>query len=289
MKPLFYALRPKQWIKNLFVFLPLVFGMKLFDVAAASRTAAAFALFCMMSSAVYLLNDVLDYPRDRFHRTKRLRSVASGKVTRQTALWVSAMLASAALAGASVLDASVTVWLAVYLAGNALYTLYLKDVVILDVFCLGAFFILRIATGTAAADVHFSYWMVVMVALLAMFLGFNKRRQELRFTRDPDKQRTVLAKYGAYFIDQMISMLTSSIVVVYILYTLDERTVRQFGSHHLLWSVPFVYYGIFRYLYLVHRRKTAEDPTLVLYTDGMMLLNLLAWVGVCIAVIYFKG
>jgi len=160
--------------------------------------------------------------------------------------------------------------------------------VIVDVFCIGGFFLLRIIAGTAMARVDFSYWMIFMATLLALFLGFNKRRQELRlFEQKAISSHPALSKYSTYFIDQMIAVITSSIVVVYMLYTVDARTVKEFGNRHLIYSIPFVYYGIFRYLYLVHKYGEGDDPTMVLFSDNKMQLNLALWAIICVSVIYF--
>lgn len=289
LEAILYSLRPKQWIKNLFVFIPFIFGKRLFISPYNVEALACFGLFCLISSAVYLFNDVLDAKSDRAHRVKRSRPVASGALSAGTALAAAFLLAASALGGAYALDPRLSAVLFVYLALNLLYTVYLKRLVIIDVFCIGFFFLMRVVAGTVTAEVALSHWMVFLVVLLAMFLGFNKRRQELvNEGASAVVHRSVLEKYSPYFIDQMIAVLTSSIVVVYMLYTVDERTVREFGTTHLIYSTPFVYYGIFRYLYIVIRRKEGEDPSLVLLKDGVMLVNLLAWVLVCIGVIYYK-
>lgn len=286
---LLISLRPKHWIKNGFVLVPLVFGHQLFNYPENVRVLAAFALFCLMSSAMYLINDVEDREKDRAHRAKRLRPIASGKLALGPAVAVAVLLAAISL-GCSRFVAPGLGWiLLAYFVLNLLYSRYFKHIVILDVFCLGFFFLLRIAAGTVAADVEFSYWMIFMVFLLAMFLGFGKRRQELKTLKAGAEagQRAVLSQYDAYFIDQMVSVLTSSIVVVYMIYTVDARTIHEFGTTHLIYTVPFVYYGIFRYLFLIHRKRMGEDPTLILLSDGPLLVNLASWIAVCVYVIYF--
>jgi 4-hydroxybenzoate polyprenyltransferase len=289
MKQLLIAMRPKHWIKNLFLFLPLVFGEKLFSSPENYRVVIGFLIFSVTASAIYLLNDVLDMENDKLHSVKKLRPLAAGSVSPRTAVGTAVLLCALALFCGFKLDFYFGLSLVSYVVLNFLYMKYMKHVVILDVFCLGIFFVVRIIAGTALADVAFSHWMIFMVVLLAMFLGFNKRRQEFQqMGEDAVSHRSVLAKYNLYFIDQMISVLTSSLVIVYMLYTVDERTLRGFGTAHLYYSVPFVYYGIFRYLYLVHKRKTAEDPTFVLLSDGMMQLNLVLWAAICVGVIYFK-
>jgi 4-hydroxybenzoate polyprenyltransferase len=286
---LLLALRPRQWIKNLFVFIPLLFGKQLFILPTLFATALAFIFFSLMASAVYLINDIYDRERDRRHRTKKLRPIASGKVTVRTATILAVALTLFSLIGAWLLSQGLAGVLLGYFLLNLLYSRMLKNVVIIDVFCIGVFFFLRIAAGTLVSGVPFSYWMIFMIFLLALFLGFIKRRQEIVILkRKPDEHRQVLSKYSQYFIDQMISILASSIVVVYMLYTVDQRTAAVFQTKHLILTIPFVYYGIFRYLYLIHQHQWGEDPTMVLYKDRMMQLNLAAWAFVCVAVIYFK-
>jgi 4-hydroxybenzoate polyprenyltransferase len=290
LKFLFFSLRPKQWVKNLLIFTPLIFGQQLFNMPLLIKACGAFVFFSLIASAMYVFNDLQDYHKDKLHRTKKLRPIASGKITRQEAWFLCFGLTLISLAGGFLIQLNLGMVIIFYLLLNLFYTRLLKEIVIVDVLSLGAFFVLRIIAGTVVAEVEFSYWMIIMVMLLATFLGFNKRRQEIKNAGSSlaTEQRSVLNKYNLYFIDQMISVLTSSIVVVYMLYTIDERTVSEFGTRHLLWSTPFVYYGIFRYLYLVHKRRMGEDPTTTLLTDRMMQINILIWIGVCVFVIYFK-
>lgn len=290
MKYLFFALRPKQWIKNLFIFLPLIFGKKLFDYPINLKVLAAFGIFCLASGAVYLVNDILDVKKDRVHPLKRLRPVASGKLGIAQAVFAAAILGVLSITLSFVLDANFGMITVIYLTFNFIYTKVLKDVVIIDVFCLSGFFLLRVMAGSVTAKVGLSHWIIIMTGLLALFLGFNKRRQELRLlSADAARHRFVLTKYNGYFIDQMVAIVTSSIAVVYMLYTVDVRTVREFGNTHLMYSIIFVYYGIFRYLYLMHKLKKEGDPTRIIFFDKVFQLNFILWVISCILVIYFGG
>lgn len=288
MTPLWLALRPKQWVKNLLLFLPLTFGKKLFVFPDNLKTAAAFFLFSLAASAAYLVNDLLDSERDRRHPHKRRRPIASGALKPKQAaraaflIWIAAILLSFRL------DTRFGWIISIYCLLNYAYTKFLKNVVIIDVFCIGGFFLLRIAGGSAASDVALSHWILLMTVLLALFLGFNKRRQELGLLdRKTASARDVLGQYNTYFIDQMVAVVTSSIVVAYLLYSIDPRTVQYFGTGHLLYGIPFVYYGIFRYLYLVHRLGAQDDPTHLLLSDRPMQVTVVLWVLVSIAVIYF--
>jgi 4-hydroxybenzoate polyprenyltransferase len=288
MKYLFFSLRPKQWIKNLFIFLPLIFGRKLFVFPANVKSAIVFILFCMASSAMYLINDIIDIERDRAHPTKRLRPIASCKVSVKQAAFTAFILGILSVIFSFKLNIHFGYVVIIYVVFNLIYSKVLKDVVIIDVFCIGGFFLLRLISGSIVAGVGLSHWIVIMITLLALFLGFNKRRQEFMILEvKVAHHRRVLTKYSLYFIDQMIAVITSSIVVSYMLYTFDSRTVNEFGTKDLMYSIPFVYYGIFRYLYLIHKIREDGDPTRILLSDRMMQLNIALWIIVCTAVIYF--
>lgn len=288
MKYLFFALRPRQWIKNLFIFLPLIFGKKLFHFPTNLKVVFAFSVFSIAASAVYLINDIIDVEKDRLHPTKQLRPIASGKVSIKQAQIVALILSILSIAFSFLLDLYFGLVVLAYLVFNLIYSKFLKEAVIVDIFCIGGFFLLRIIAGSAVAGVEMSHWIIIITVLLALFLGFSKRRQELKLLeRKVTSHRQVLTRYNTYFIDQMVTVITSSIVVVYMLYTVDARTVKEFGTKHLIYSIPFVYYGVFRYLYLIHKLHKDGDPTRILLSDRKMQLNLALWIIVCIFVIYF--
>jgi len=288
-KYIFLSLRPRHWIKNMFIFLPLIFGRKLFILSAILKATAAFFLFSMAAAAAYLINDIVDLEKDKLDPTKGLRPIASGKVGIKQALATSLVLIILSVTFSFILNVYLGWVIIAYLLLNFIYTKILKEIVIIDAFCISSFFLLRIIAGSVIEDIIPSHWLIFMTALLALFLAFIKRRQELKlFETNAVIHRQVLIKYNAYFIDQMIAVIMSSIVAVYMLYTIDRRTVAELGSNHLIYSIPFVYYGIFRYLYLVHRHGKGEDPTLILFSDTKMQINLILWIIVCIAVIYFR-
>ena len=287
-KYLFFSLRPKQWTKNLFIFIPLIFGKKLFIFPNNYYCLGAFFIFSMASSAVYLINDLIDVEADRLHPTKRLRPIASGKVNKSIALGAGSFLGFFAIYLSFMLNNVFCYIVIAYFIFNFIYSRFFKEIVIIDVFCLGIFFLIRLLVGSVLAEVEMSHWLIIMVSLLSFFLGFNKRRQELKLLEKKAIQhRHVLAEYNLYFIDQMIAIITSSIVITYMLYAVDARTVRKFGSNNLMYSIPFVFYGIFRYLYLIHKVFRNGDPTQMLFSDKMLQIDVLMWIGVCIAVIYF--
>ena len=289
MKNLIIALRTKHWIKNLLVFLPLVFGNKLFVYPANIKAIGAFLLFCLASSVVYLINDIYDLKNDKKHPTKKMRPFASGKISLQQIQIAIVLLSSFSIFVSFLLNKQLCGILITYIIFNTVYSSLLKNIVIIDVLCIALFFLLRVMAGTAVIGVVYSHWMIFMTCLLAIFLGFNKRRQELKIYKESSEgYRPVLAKYNTYFLDQMISVTTASIVIVYMIYTVDERTVGTFGTNHLFYSIPFVYYGIFRYLYLVHKKNIDGDPTSALLADITTQVNLFLWILACILVVYFR-
>jgi len=287
-KHFFIALRPKHWIKNLFIFLPLIFGKKLFVYPTVLRSIAAFCLFFLAASGSYLINDIIDSERDRLHPTKRSRPIASGKLNVRQGLIVALLLQVFAILVSFIFSVPFGCIIAAYILFNFIYSKVLKDVVIVDVFCIAGFFILRIMAGSVAGNMAMSYWIIVMTVLLALFLGFNKRRQELNLYGEAAfGYRAVLKKYSRNFIDRMIMIVTSLILLAYILYTIDGRTVRELGTCNLVFTIPFVYYGIFRYLYLIHKVQKDGDPVQMLLGDRMMRVDLALWISACIWVIYF--
>ncbi len=289
------ALRPRQWSKNLFVFGPLLFSHHMTEPDVDIRSAGAFALFCLASSAVYLLNDLLDLEADRQHPVKRLRPIASGEISRHAALAIAVVLAAAAISGSMLIGLLFTSLVAAYIVLNISYSLGLKNVVILDVMMIGTGFVLRVLGGVAAisrpgAPVSPSHWLVLCTILLSVFLAFTKRRAELTLLEDKaSDHRKVLTSYSLSFLDQMISVVTAATLMCYILYTVDERTVNHVagGSRGLLLTVPFVMYGIFRYLYIVYHRETGDNPAAAVMGDRTLLVSLALWALLCSAVVYY--
>jgi 4-hydroxybenzoate polyprenyltransferase len=287
MKYLFFSLRPKHWVKNFFIFLPLIFAKKLFSCPANLKTAAAFLLFSLSSGVAYLINDIADIEKDKLHPTKKLRPLAAGKISLKQAKVYALILGILSVAASFMLNANFGWIVSGYLTLNILYSKILKNEVIIDVFCVSIFFLLRISAGSFIAEIEMSHWIILMTILLALFLALNKRRQELiLLDKNAILHRQSLARYNVYFIDQMVAIITSSLVIFYALYTVDSRTVREFGTHHLIWTIPFVYYGIFRYLYLTHKLKKEGDPTRILFLDRKLQLDILFWISACIFIIY---
>jgi len=290
------ALRPKQWIKNLFVFGPLLFSRRMREFTTDLRALTAFVLFCLASSAVYILNDVMDVEADRQHPRKRFRPIAAGEISRSSALTLALLLVVVVLICSLLLSPVFAALILTYMVLNTAYSLGLKQVVIIDVMIIGAGFVLRVLGGAAAIGVSPSHWLVLCTILLSVFLGFTKRRAELTLLQDKaSDHREVLYRYSPAFLDQMVSVVTAATLMCYILYTVDARTLRVVTgeSRGLLLTVPFVMYGIFRYLYVVYRLERGGSPTTALLHDKMLLACIALWALLCMAVIYspehFKG
>jgi 4-hydroxybenzoate polyprenyltransferase len=283
------TLRPKQWLKNLFVYAPVIFANELFVRGQMLRASAAFAIFCAVASATYVLNDVLDREADRQHPVKRYRPIASGRVPLGVALVTAAVLAGSALGAATFLGLAFAATVLAYLLVTVGYTLYFKHSVILDVMFLAAGFVIRVAGGAVVVSVPASEWLFLCTLLLALFLGFSKRRHEITLLEaGAASHRRVLEHYSAELLDQMIVIVATSVILCYILYTVWPATVEKFGSNHLIFTVPFVIYGIFRYFYLIHQRQSGGDPTGALLTDRPLILDTLLYGAVAVAVIYFR-
>ncbi|MBZ0272699.1 decaprenyl-phosphate phosphoribosyltransferase [bacterium] len=286
--------RPGQWIKNFMLFPALVFAGRLTDTRSVAAVAGGFAAFCLLSSSVYFFNDIRDVEQDRRHPNKRFRPIASGQVPIALAHRAMIFLAAAGLAGMLALNLiTLTAGLDVfaialaYLALQIAYTLHLKHVVILDVGCIAAGFVLRVLAGAAILDVPIGMWIVICTTLLALFLGFGKRRHELvLLSGGAGEHRRILQEYSPYYLDQMIAVVTASTVIAYALYTLDPVTVAKLGTDKLPFTIPFVIYGIFRYLYLVHQREEGGSPSKVLVSDRPLLANIALWFAVVVVLLY---
>ena len=287
LKALVSAVRPKQWIKNLIIFGPLIFSLNLMDPARVLLTLRAIVTFCAISGAVYLLNDVIDRDRDRQHPIKRLRPVAAGDLSIASALVAMAVIALAATISAWTLGPRFLVLILAYVLNNILYSLKLKHVVLLDVGSIALGFVLRVLAGAAAIQVEASPWLIMCTILLASFLGFSKRRHELILLADNEEiHREVLEDYSRRLLDQLILISASTTLMSYALYTVSDKVIDYFGTTNLIYSVPFVIYGLFRYLYLVHMRNSGGSPTETLLTDPPLLISIALWLAACALIVY---
>jgi 4-hydroxybenzoate polyprenyltransferase len=278
--------RPKQWTKNAFVMAPLLFSGHALEAAAVAAALQGFAAFCLAASAVYAFNDVNDRLEDLAHPSKRFRPVAAGRITTGQARLTAVLLAASSMAVAFLAGLPVAGWIALYLVLNVFYSSGLKRVVLLDVFCISAFFVLRLLAGSAAVGVKSSVWLLVCGGLLSLYLGFAKRRHELTVLGDgAADHRGVLAHYSAPFLDQISSVLLSVTIVAYLMYTLTSETAHRVGSDALSYGAVFVLYGVFRYLYLVHRRDLGT-PTETVLEDRPLLITVALWIAYSAWLIY---
>lgn len=294
------ALRPHQWTKNLFVLAPVLFEHRFDQVGKNVRALAAFGIFCLLSSAIYLLNDVVDREADRAHPKKRLRPVASGEVPVALALALAGVLAAGAVtwAWAGLHSRGVLLVSIAYLAIQIAYCLAFKRMVVLDVLCIASGFVLRMIAGSSAAWVRQSAWILVCTIFLSLFLALCKRRHEVTSLGEAASgHRATLADYPAALLDQLIAAATSATLVTYALYTVDERTLAMHGFTYngqpapvLAATIPFVIYGIFRYLFLVYRRDGGGSPTVTLLGDVPSLVNgVLYLAAVIVLFLGFRG
>jgi 4-hydroxybenzoate polyprenyltransferase len=285
--PLVASLRPGQWTKNFLVFAPLVFAQQALERQALLRSLAAFAIFCLASGSVYLINDLLDRASDREHPLKRRRPIASGAVTPPTAAVAAVLTGSGALLAAALLDGRLALILVIYLLVNLAYSRVLKHLVILDVMTIASGFVLRVVAGGVAVGVAISSWLLLCTSLLALFLGFGKRRHELVLLEvNAASHRPILSEYSPYFLDQLIAVVTTSTLVSYALYTMDPAVHQKLGTPYLPLTIPFVLYGIFRYLYLVHQKQEGGDPSQIIFSDRPLLADILLWGATVFVILY---
>ena len=280
-------LRPAQWVKNLLVFAALIFAKHLFVPESVGRALIAFASFCLLASAAYVFNDLLDVENDRRHPVKRSRPLASGRVSVAAGRALAVGLAAVAVAIAAPLGRSFVEIAVAYAVLQVLYSIALKNLVILDAMTIAAGFVLRAVGGGVAIAVQVSPWLIICTFLLALFLGFSKRRHELvLLEEEAGAHRASLREYSPYFLDQMISVVTASTVVAYAFYTVSPEVREKLHTDSLYLTIPFVLYGIFRYLYLVHQREGGGNPTHELLSDRPLWVNLLLWIGTAVWLLY---
>lgn len=269
-------MRPLQWTKNALVFAGLIFTRSVFDLDPFLTTIAAALVFCAASSAIYLINDVRDIEQDKHHPRKRFRPIASGEVSVRQAVIAAAILLSGGLIASFLIRPAFAAVIAGYLALMVSYSYMLKRLVILDVFAIAAGFVLRAAGGAVAIAVPISPWLYVCTMLLALFIGFAKRRSEIVLLEgQAGRHRANLDAYTIGMLDQIIGIVSSATVMAYSLYTFDAASVPENKS--MMLTIPFVLYAIFRYLYLVHRHNLGGSPEVLLFTDRPLLLCIAGW------------
>lgn len=286
LKPYIKLLRPHQWVKASFVFVGVFFAHAWNDPVALLAATLAAAAFSLAASAVYVFNDFADRERDRLHPVKCKRPLAAGTVKPTAAIILGAGCGATALALAWSAGPVVLALIAGYFVMNAGYSMGLKHVAILDVFIIAAGFMLRLLAGTVGIGIEPSQWLLLCGLMITLFLGFAKRRAELyALHADAGSHRRVLDEYDPVLLDQMITVCSAGSLVTYSLYTLSPQTIALHGTDQLVWTVPLVLYGMFRYLYLLHRQKGGGDPAAELIGDRQILASVVCWIALVLALL----
>ncbi|OHD56657.1 MAG: hypothetical protein A2Y33_13120 [Spirochaetes bacterium GWF1_51_8] len=282
-------MRIPHWIKNLFIFVPLVFSMNFLAVPLILRSLYTFAAFCLVSSSVYILNDLIDRDKDKLHPLKKHRPLASGKVSPALSIALAALLFLGGLAVTIFINLNTVLAFSGYFAVTLLYSLALKNQVILDVFLIAFGFVLRVIAGAAAIDVAVSNWLFLTTLFISLFIGYGKRRHELVILEESShKHRPVLKDYNVRLLDYMIVIAVTLTIITFSLYVIDPDTIQRFGTRSLLYTLPFVLYGMFRYMYDIYGKGEGGDPADIVIRDKHILIDV-ALCGILILVIlYFK-
>jgi 4-hydroxybenzoate polyprenyltransferase len=287
IKYIFKAMRPRQWTKNGFIFAALVFDRKLLDMVSLERTVLTFFLFCLLASSVYLINDILDIEADRLHPVKKNRPIASGKLPVSLALTIAILLLVISLGGSYFLSVSLLIIFCIYFVLNLAYSKWLKHIPIIDVLVIAACFVLRVAAGVSVIQVQrFSPWLYIVMTLLALYLGFGKRRAELSVMVPENNQshRKVLSGYSMDLIDQLITIVSSTTIIAYSLYTFSAVNLPE--NHAMMLTIPFVLYGVFRYLSLIQIDKVGGEPEELLLRDRPLQITIFLW-GLSVVGIFY--
>lgn len=280
--------RPKQWLKNLFVFAPILFAGQMMNFDLVIKGLLAFIAFSLTSSIVYIINDIVDRDADRIHKKKRYRPLASGEVNVKEALIFAFIFAVIVILILLKLNIIFAIVVGVYVTMNLFYSLKLKHIVILDVFIISLGFMLRVEGGAAAIEVPISSWMILTTIFLSLFLAISKRRAELTGSENDnfENQRKVLSHYDVAFADQMNTVAVTGTIICYALYTVSSKAVNTFHTENLIYTTPFVIYGLFRYLYLLHRKNLGESPELIVTKDISLIINIILWFTFSFLIIY---
>ena len=285
----FTLLRPSQWLKNVFLFAPLIFSKHLFETSYFWQEVLAFVCFCLVSSIVYVVNDIADREADKLHPIKRNRPLASGFLRLSDAVIVILILLTFVICLTPYLSLRFWYTIALYGILNIAYSFWLKQVVIVDVFIVAAGFMLRVLAGVFAIEVVISSWLILCTLFVSVFLAISKRRGEMMLSTATDSyaSRPVLKQYDVAFMDQIMTVAASGMAISYALYTVAERTVTIYGTENLIFTTVFVLFGIFRYLFLIRERKTEDNPMHLLLNDVPLIVNILLWFLACVFIIYF--
>jgi 4-hydroxybenzoate polyprenyltransferase len=288
MKNYFQLLRVPQWIKNLFVFVPLMFSLHLFDENYFSLTLQAFVIFCLASSFIYIINDIIDIKADAVHPQKKFRPLPSGAISKRSA-WITAFVIFLLITLLSIFSPIEFIYfLASFILLNILYSFYFKHIVILDVFSIAAGFTIRVLGGAAIISVPVSSWLILTTMFISLFLGVMKRHSELEQITELEKTptRKVLAEYSLTFTNQMATVAAAGVIICYALYTVSARTVSVFGTENLIFTTPFVVFGIFRFMYLEYLNQKGENTTQIMLTDTPMIFTVILYIAATVLIVY---
>jgi len=284
------TLRVYQWPKNLLVFAALLFAEQLLIPHQVLRSLLAFAAFCAASSAMYIFNDLRDMEADRIHPAKRRRPLASGALSRRAGIALLAGCLALAVVLSALLGTKFLLIVFFYLALTSSYTLFLKYVLLVDVLVVAMGFVVRAIAGAIALDVAFSDWLVVCTLFLALFLGLSKRRHEIALLDDEAiRHREVLGQYNVPFLDSLNLIVAGATLITYTIYTCSPEVVERLGTDKMYLTLPFVVYGLFRYLYLVHVNHQGGDPSQLLLQDRSLGVAVILWGLACVGIIYAGG
>ncbi len=290
IKDIIRSMRPHQWTKNFFIYAALIFSQNIFNLPLLLKTTIAFSAFCLISSALYVFNDLKDLEEDKLHPLKSRRPIASGKIKKSTAILMIVILGLLGFSSAFTLNKNYFIIILVYFLIQMAYSIKLKHIVILDVFVVALGFLIRVVAGGLAIEVSLSSWLLICTILLALFLALSKRRHELVLLEDgASDHRPILEEYSPYLLDQMIAVVTASTVIAYCLYTISEETVTKFGTTNLIFTVPFVLYGIFRYLYLIHQKSEGGSPEALIIKDKPLLIDIFLWIAAAVIILYLSA
>ena len=282
-------IRPSHWVKNVFVFAPVIFSLNLLSGKELLSNTLAFIFFCAGASAVYVFNDIHDRDSDKNHPVKKNRPIASGRVSVKSAWILFSFLIFIAIVPSYIINSHVSAVIFSYVILNFFYTIYLKELVVIDVMIIAIGFILRIVAGSLATNVYLSNWMLLTTFSISLFIGFAKRRHEIVSLGDnaPD-HRKVLSMYNQKFVDELITVTVAMTVIFYSLYTIDPDVIAKFGTSNLIYTVAWVVYGLFRYMYLIYVKNEGGDPVEIVTKDVGIIFSVLAWFVNVILFLYFK-
>ena len=279
-------LRPQQWFKNVFVFAGLIFSRHFIYPDSIEKSIYAFLIFSILSSSGYIINDIFDYNEDKAHPVKSKRPIAAGKIARGKAALLAIVLFAVSLVAACLLNIDFFYVCIIYTVLIMVYSLGIKNIVILDVLFVAVGYVLRAIAGAVVIAVDISSWLLICTLLIALFLAISKRRTEIVLLgEEATRHRRILSQYSLGLLNQMIAVVTAACIVAYCLYTLAPETVSKFGTRNLIYTVPFVIYGIFRYLYITYQKLETDIPERALLKDLPLQICLLAWIISCIIIL----